>query len=122
MVSDVSRMRACSQGGTVIRLTSGSHAVFEGLEIRNGMTASVSGLAADGPVSDVIVRGCSLHDMSGPLTNLAGDPIRIEGNEMYRGAMVNVNNPPSSNAEAGRHARERSPIGPTASRPGRRTW
>jgi hypothetical protein len=78
---------------SVIHLTAASNVVLEGLEIRNGNAPNATGIASDGPVSNLTIRGSTIHDMNGSLARFSGTGIHFEGNEMYRGALVNENNP-----------------------------
>jgi hypothetical protein len=78
----------------VIHLTAAKHVVLQGLEVRNGTAPNVTGIGADGPVSDLTIRDCVIHDMSGTLSRFAGDTITFEGNEFYNGSMVNAGFPP----------------------------
>jgi hypothetical protein len=82
-----------SNYGAVIHLTTARHVAFEGLEIRNGTGPNVTGIGADGAVSDLTIRNCSIHDMNGTMSRFAGDTIVIEQNELYNGALVNLNHP-----------------------------
>jgi hypothetical protein len=80
--------------GAVIQLTSASHVAFVGLEVKNGTGAQyVNGFSSWGPVSDVTVQSCSVHDMNNALVQFAGDTIRIEGNTTYNGVLVNKGAP-----------------------------
>lgn len=82
-----------TQWEVVVRLTQANHVVLENLTVQNGTGPDVSGIVSDVPVSDVTVRGCSIHDMDDTLIRLGGDNITFEGNDLYNGVLSNKSRP-----------------------------
>lgn len=77
--------------GTVISLTAASHVVLQGLEIRNCHAAQCSAIQG-GPVLDLAIVNCHLHDLDGTAARFAGSTIRFEGNHIHDVALTNLNN------------------------------
>lgn len=79
--------------GAVIRMTRAQHVVFLNLTVQNGTGPNVAGIVAEEAVSDLTIRGCSIHDTEDALVRFAGNGITFEGNELYNGALANQGNP-----------------------------
>lgn len=76
----------------VIFMASASHAVIEGLEVRNCFAFGCIGIASDTPVLDLTVRGTHIHHIASSAARFSGRQIRIEDNDFHDIALVNKNN------------------------------
>jgi parallel beta-helix repeat protein len=77
------------QYGGIFDLSAAENLVLADLEIANCTAPSCAGLRLSGgsndiPGHNVILQGCSFHDLTGQAMSLGGSQLRVTGNDIYR--------------------------------------